>query len=43
MQGLLFALRTHREAPEQPREDKGVFLYPDNCKGIQGKGAAPTE
>jgi len=25
MQGLLFALRTHRESPEQPREVKGVI------------------
>lgn len=47
---FLFALRTHGEAPEPPREVKRVFLYPDNCKGIQsrtegiqGKEAAPTE
>lgn len=42
--------QSNGEAPEPPREVKSVFLYPDNCKGIQsrteayrGKGAAPTE
>lgn len=47
---LFICPQSNGEAPEQPREVKGVFLYPDNCNGIQsrteayrGKGAAPTE
>ena len=41
---LFICPQSNREAPEQPREVKGVFLYPDSVKphrshteGIQGK------
>lgn len=47
---LFICPQNAQRSPEQPREVKGVFLYPDSMKphrsrteGIQGKGAAPTK